>query len=213
MAYVAPTWVNGQAPALDAEALNAISQALAKLPMENGGTFATSGAAGLYNLINAAATLTSSTLSSGDYVGVQDVSAGTGKRTTLSNLASWIGSNGTGAKIATGSYTGTGTYGSRNPNSITFPFVPKFFILQEYTNWSNFGFFFGEAILYWQTGITDPATSSTSNHNSNAISKMTSFTQSGQKLTWYHSANADGQMNVAPSASNPNIKYYWIAFG
>ena len=84
MAYVAPNWRDGAPPALDAEALNAISQALAKLPMENGGTFATSGAAGLYNLINAAATMTSSTLASGDYVGVQDVSAGIGKRTTLS---------------------------------------------------------------------------------------------------------------------------------
>lgn len=30
-----------------------------------------------------------------------------------------------GVKIATGSYTGTGTYGSRNPNSLTFDFEPK----------------------------------------------------------------------------------------
>lgn len=29
------------------------------------------------------------------------------------------------AKIATGSYTGTGTYGSSNPNSLTFDFEPK----------------------------------------------------------------------------------------
>ena len=30
-----------------------------------------------------------------------------------------------GVKIATGSYTGTGTYGSSNPNSLTFEFEPK----------------------------------------------------------------------------------------
>ena len=29
------------------------------------------------------------------------------------------------ARIATGSYVGTGTYGSKNPNSLTFDFVPK----------------------------------------------------------------------------------------
>ena len=31
----------------------------------------------------------------------------------------------TAPKIATGSYTGTGTYGSSNPNSLTFEFDPK----------------------------------------------------------------------------------------
>ena len=30
-----------------------------------------------------------------------------------------------GVKIATGSYTGDGTYGSDHPNTLTFPFTPK----------------------------------------------------------------------------------------
>mgnify|MGYP004622760533 CR=1 FL=1 len=34
-----------------------------------------------------------------------------------------------GVKIATGSYTGTGTYGSSNPNSLTFEFEPKIVII------------------------------------------------------------------------------------
>ena len=33
------------------------------------------------------------------------------------------------AKIATGSYVGTGTYGANNPCSLTFPFVPKLIML------------------------------------------------------------------------------------
>ena len=37
-----------------------------------------------------------------------------------------------GPKIATGSYTGTGTYGVSNPNSLTFDFVPKFVIMLGY---------------------------------------------------------------------------------
>jgi hypothetical protein len=36
------------------------------------------------------------------------------------------------AKIATGSYIGTGTVGSGNPNSLTFPFLPKFFWIYGY---------------------------------------------------------------------------------
>ena len=34
-----------------------------------------------------------------------------------------------GVKIATGSYTGTGTYGSSNPNSLTFSFPPEFLVV------------------------------------------------------------------------------------
>ncbi len=37
-----------------------------------------------------------------------------------------LGQIGSNAQIATGSYTGAGTYGSGNPNSLTFGFVPKF---------------------------------------------------------------------------------------
>ena len=36
-----------------------------------------------------------------------------------------------GAKIETGSYTGTGTYGNSNPNSLTFGFEPKIVFISE----------------------------------------------------------------------------------
>ena len=36
-----------------------------------------------------------------------------------------------GVKIATGSYTGTGTYGPSNPNSLTFAFEPKLMLVNE----------------------------------------------------------------------------------
>lgn len=45
--------------------------------------------------------------------------------TSLDALATAMG----GAKIQTGSYTGTGTYGSSNPCSLTFDFVPQLFTL------------------------------------------------------------------------------------
>lgn len=40
-----------------------------------------------------------------------------------------LGQLGNKAQIATGSYTGTGTYGSANPNSLTFGFEPKLVIV------------------------------------------------------------------------------------
>ena len=36
-----------------------------------------------------------------------------------------------GVKIATGSYTGTGTYGASHPNSLTFEFEPKLVLVNE----------------------------------------------------------------------------------
>lgn len=42
-----------------------------------------------------------------------------------------------GAKIEVGSYVGTGTYGSSNPNSLTFGFVPKMVCIFEYTTDSS----------------------------------------------------------------------------
>lgn len=42
-----------------------------------------------------------------------------------------LGRLGDGARIATGSYVGTGTYGSGNPNTLTFEFEPKIVIVYE----------------------------------------------------------------------------------
>lgn len=40
-------------------------------------------------------------------------------------------------QIATGSYTGTGTYGSGNKNSLTFDFVPKFVFVMRSVDYGN----------------------------------------------------------------------------
>lgn len=43
-----------------------------------------------------------------------------------------LGAAADGVKIVTGNYTGTGTYGASNPNSLTFDFVPKFIFFTGY---------------------------------------------------------------------------------
>lgn len=48
---------------------------------------------------------------------------GLGSSAIPDDVFSWIAQE--TSKIATGSYVGTGTYGSNNPNSLTFDFVPK----------------------------------------------------------------------------------------
>lgn len=69
--------------------------------------------------------------------GTLPVSHGGTGQTSLAALASAMGA----AKIQTGSYVGTGTYGASNPNSLTFNFVPKFVYIikrnQEYESSAN----------------------------------------------------------------------------
>ena len=52
-------------------------------------------------------------------------------KTLINNVQSSTGGK---AKIQTGSYVGTGTYGANNPCSLTFNFIPKVFILSNNYN-------------------------------------------------------------------------------
>ena len=90
-----------------------------------GGTGGTTAEAALYNLIYGASSLAYNKFAPADCLALADLSAGTGKKITLDSLQKYLG----GAKIATGSYVGTGTYGANNPCSLTFDFSPKLLIV------------------------------------------------------------------------------------
>ena len=90
--------------------------------ISSGGTGAESESAAVKNLISG---LTSTSPASDDLIPFQDVSSGGAGKTTLSALASALQSVRGYAKIQAGSYVGTGTYGAKNPCSLTFDFVPS----------------------------------------------------------------------------------------
>ncbi len=94
---------------------------LPTVPLTKGGTGQTTAAKGLYALINGATAITAASVADTDYIGLDDVSAMTGKKMLISELKTLLA----GAKIAFGTYNGTGTYGSANPTSLTFDFEPK----------------------------------------------------------------------------------------
>lgn len=96
-------------------------------------------------------------------------------------------------QIETGSYTGTGTYGSSNPNTLTFGFVPKFVVVGYATN-------------QWLIFITTDA------ENSDAFYASTDYpnkyTISGNELKWYTiGTNAVYQLNGS------GLTYRFIAIG
>ena len=101
------------------------SDRLPTVPLTKGGTGQTTAAKALYALINGSSALAYSGAAAGDFLALLDASAATGKKISLENLINYMQLLGGVPKIATGSYTGTGTYGADNPCSLTFPFVPK----------------------------------------------------------------------------------------
>lgn len=115
----------------------------------------------------------------------------------------------TAPKIATGSYTGTGTYGASNPTSLTFDFAPQIVWLYGYVAFSTF----------------NPTNSSAANYNVMSASVLTESyiegagfglssgtrpygkkSSDGKTFAWYGSSDQN-QFNYA------NYVYYYIAIG
>lgn len=125
-----------------------------------------------------------------------------------SNVDSEIASALTGfARIETGSYVGTGTYGADNPNTLTFGFVPKLVFIfgfyptnDPHPNGYNGTFdvtSLNEEYKKYGYLINDWSNVSDSSH-----AKM-----SGHTLSWYSSSSNNSQLN-----SN-GAHYSYIAIG
>ena len=95
------------------------------------------------------------------------------------------------AQIATGSYTGTGTYGKSNPNSLTFDFVPKFVAFSS-TRYTAFGYLLNPGTRAYLSG--------------NASGGDQTVTWNNKTVSWY-SGDAHEQLNYT------NTEYYYIAIG
>lgn len=102
---------------------------------------------------------------------------------------------GDGLKIKTGYYTGTGTFGPTNLNSLTFEFVPKFLIV---TNRSDAGYC--PLMVYEQ-----PGTYSQVGNNTGYLT-ITWGQDSGKTVKWY-STTAELQLN------NSGQYYFYVAIG
>lgn len=106
-----------------------------------------------------------------------------------------------GAKIETGSYFGTGTYGASNPSVLTFGFEPKLVIVfQQNAGLSPNNGYWGNSFL-WTSGQATSRTNGTSNNN------KLYFTQVGNSLSWY-AGDAWVQMN-----GSADVDYHYIAIG
>lgn len=106
------------------------------------------------------------------------------------------------AKFATGSYTGTGTYGASNPNGLMFDFAPKFIFITAYSaGYTNVV----QAMLAQGQGRV--VYSSVSNNSAMSYSNKSTLSWSGNNVSWYSTQSADHQLN------NSSYTYYYLAIG
>lgn len=95
-----------------------------------------------------------------------------------------------GVQVVTGSYTGTGTYGASNPNSLTFDFEPKAVFISStyYSAFLLFGVADAPRGCVFYSGNTSAAAN-------NTYGLVTSW--NGDTVSWYNTGNANVQLNTS----------------
>lgn len=115
------------------------------------------------------------------------------------------------AKIETGAYVGTGTYGEEHPNRLTFSIEPKIVIVycDRYHAgvsdeiFGNVAFGYGRQVFYKGASIFE-----TEKDGSDGTSYYTEYVLNGNVLEWYYEYNdALHQMN------STGVTYHYIAIG
>lgn len=113
-------------------------------------------------------------------------------------LAAIEAAGGGGAKIATGSYTGTGTYGSNHKNSLTFDFVPKFLVVALDGQETSID----AGSFYWVGGSSGAVLMTDGSYQGSP-----KVIVSGNTVSWYSATNSKNQLNNSESV------YHYFAIG
>ena len=116
---------------------------------------------------------------------------------SLAEVKQWVQDN--NLLLYTGQYTGTGTYGKKNPTSVTFPFDPALFFLPS----SDGGMSNVIRCDYLTTTYQDCVLSNEAMLYQGKIKK----TEDGRTISWY----ASGMESDAGAQQNKTGKIYYFA--
>ena len=149
--------------------------------------------------------------------GVPDVTtADNGKVLSVVNGAWAAAAVSGGAQIQAGSYTGTGTYGSGSPKTISFSFAPALFIISVWPTelqWAAGG-------DYGSTFFMNALTTSAYRYYSYSSYGQDNYkyvykTADGKAIKFYATYTYDGSTENSSGGqyNESGTKYYWIAIG
>lgn len=164
--------------------------------------------AALYPVINNKSALAASGVAKNDKIPIADVSAGTAKTVTLTELAAALVSQLTTdanmiARIKTGSYTGTGATGQNNAIQITTGFMPKWvLIMRMHSNDASITTMFFDKLpsnYGYYIGVNNPYFALVSIQDGG-------FTLLPNGMTFWG-------MYTNSFPNKERIEYYWVALG
>ncbi|MBR2668055.1 MAG: hypothetical protein IKD96_07865 [Oscillospiraceae bacterium] len=113
----------------------------------------------------------------------------------------------TRATIVTGTYTGSGGYGSASQNSLTFSFVPKLlFIVDGKASYTYMTLIIPGAYSYGMSTAGSSASTLANVLNAASTHRMRT-TLSGKTVSWYSTVSAAAQMNSGDAV------YRYVAIG
>lgn len=98
----------------------------------------------------------------------------------------YLGKLGDKARVQFGSYVGTGTYGSSNPNALTFDFVPKMVFVWGFGNSSGNSLYY-QFMFYGENY--------TSIYIGDGNSNSTKVSWDSKTVSWYHNGDRYQQLN------------------
>lgn len=125
-------------------------------------------------------------------------------------LQVWSKDRPVGTKIVTGSYIGTGTYGAKNPNSITFDFAPILFWVVKYRvkDSTFFAQEENESPMIYTPILSENYTEGGGFYSGSAASRSyAKVADNGKTIIWYHEDDVSKQLNSSGYA------YYYLAIG
>lgn len=175
--------------------------------ISRGGSGQTTAAGALYAFIDGATALATTGLATGDYLGIGDVSAATGKKATIADLADFLASSLDMTKITVGSYVGTGKAGSSNPCTLAITFAPKLIIIVREDIIPSLGVLIPLDTTYNRRGM-----SIYYNTNTPYIYSL-KVKISGNTVTW-NVTGEDSEYNLSAYQLNSgSITYNYVALG
>lgn len=115
---------------------------------------------------------------------------------SLAEVKQWVQDN--GLLLYTGQYTGTGTYGERNPSSVTLPFVPILFIVPQISYSESPNPLSTSLSLIFPGALGTEYSEVYYGNEMRAYLTMKKSTDE-KTISWFHNSSVTGQMNDSGS--------------
>lgn len=111
--------------------------------------------------------------------------------------------------IQTGQYIGTGTYGPKSPNALSFSKQPKVFMVQNNKNGDNYNF--GLCFPQFQTNLTIIYKAPYTNQSLMATTMNTTYKNNNKTIIWYFDYYEQKEVNAYYQGNLKNSVYSYFA--